>query len=141
MADARPTPSFVGPHEGRELELMLSGSKPMSMFFQPFESEFEYFPEAEFDEFVSQGRFVKYISVESIRTPNNQEEGLRRILYALPNEAWRIKAFLFIQALYDSLLPGWRPDLDRAIGLLLGYDRDDIENFLTWMSEKNSLRS
>jgi len=34
---------------------------------------------------------------------------------------------LLVQGLYDSLAPGWRPDLERVIGLLLGYDRQDVE--------------
>jgi hypothetical protein len=37
---------------------------------------------------------------------------------------------MLVQDLYHSLVPGWRADLDRVIGLLLGYDRDDIEHFL-----------
>jgi len=46
---------------------------------------------------------------------------------AAGEEEWRIKALLLVQGLYDSLAPGWRPDLERVIGLLLGYDRQDVE--------------
>jgi len=49
---------------------------------------------------------------------------------AAGEEEWRIKALLLVQGLYDSLAPGWRPDLERVIGLLLGYDRQDIERFI-----------
>jgi len=34
------------------------------------------------------------------------------------------------QPTYDTLVPGWRPDLERLIGLLLGYDQQDIERFI-----------
>ena len=41
-----------------------------------------------------------------------------------------MRSLLLVQNLYNSLLPGWRPDLDRVIGLLLGYTEQDIEDFL-----------
>jgi hypothetical protein len=123
-------PEFVGPHEGRELELMIAGTKPLSMFVEPIPSELECFPEADFDALVSDGRLIKSVSVESIKTPDGKSGQVRRILYALPNEEWRIRSLLLVKNLYSSLAPGWRPDLDRVIGLLLGYERKDVESFL-----------
>ena len=58
-------------------------------------------------------------------------------MYSLHNEEWRIDAFLLVQDLYYSLAPGWRPDLDRVIGLLLGYDRIDIEEFVARVSKRH----
>jgi hypothetical protein len=52
------------------------------------------------------------------------------VLYALPGEEWRINTALLVDELYASLLPGWRPDLERMTGLLLGYDREDIEQYV-----------
>jgi hypothetical protein len=123
-------PAFVGPDEGRELELMIAGTKPLSMFVEPIPSESEYFPEADFDVLVSMGRLIKSVSVESVKTPDGKSGQVRRILYALPEEEWRIKSLLLVQNLYFLLTPGWRPDLDRVIGLLLGYELKDIESFL-----------
>jgi hypothetical protein len=60
---------------------------------------------------------------------NGVEMSARRILYASASEAWRIPAMLMIQDIYATLVPGRRPDLERAIGWLLGYDRGDIELF------------
>ena len=128
---------FVGPHEGRELELMLSGRKPLSMFVEPVDSEFEYFPEEEFDSLVANGKIVKRVSVEPITDPQGKESQIRRVLYARPQEAWRIDAVLLVQALYNSLSPGWRPDLERVIGLLLGYDRADIERYIDLIAARN----
>ena len=127
-------PHFVGPHEGRELDLMVAGVKPLSMFVEPIQPEFEYFPEQEFDSMVSCGKLVKCVSREIVKEPNGKENEIRRVLYALPTEEWRIKSILLVSNLYDSLLPGWRPDLDRLIGLLLGYRREDIEQFLEFVS-------
>src|SRR5262245_19891114 len=105
--------AFVGPHEGRELELMLSGSKPLSMFIEPVgETEFEYFPEEEFDKLVVQGKLLKNVTMEMFPDPRGGEEKCRRVLYALPGEDWRIRAMSLVLELYRSLVPGWRPDLD-----------------------------
>jgi hypothetical protein len=123
-------PAFVGPHEGKELELMCAGVKPLSMFPEPLDSEFELFPEDEFDQLVSEGRLKKCVKTKVKRSPDGAEVPCRYVLYALPGEEWRMKAVILVQELYDSLAPGWRPDLDRLIGLLLGYRREDIEDFL-----------
>jgi hypothetical protein len=130
----------VGPHEDRELELMETGTKPLSMFVEPLDSDFEYFPEGEFDALAERGMLVKRVQMEAITDPNGRENRIRRVLYALPSEAWRIDAILLIQKLYDSLSPGWRPDLERVIGRLLGYSESDIEDYIKWM-ESRSIRS
>ena len=51
-------PEGIGPHEGRELELMLSGEKPLAMFSDVIASGFEW-PDAEFQPHVSSGRLIK----------------------------------------------------------------------------------
>jgi hypothetical protein len=119
---------------------MIAGTKPLSMFVEPIPPEFEYFPEADFDALVSEGRLIKSVSVESIATPDGKSGQVRRVLYALPEEEWRIKSLLLVQNLYISLTPGWRPDLDRVIGLLFGYERKDIESFLELHGIQVSLR-
>jgi len=53
------TPPFVGPHDGRELELMLAGKKPLSMFSADDAVEYENYPDKRFDILTSKGRFVK----------------------------------------------------------------------------------
>ena len=138
MPGTRVRPAFVGPHEDRELDLMKTGIKPLAMFVEPLEPEFEYFPETSFDEMVAQGRLVKRTRIENLNGPSGRPESIRRVLYALPHEIWRIDAILFLQDLYDSRPPGRHLDLDRAIGLLLGYDRSDIERYLIWLSERQS---
>ena len=59
--------AVVGPNEGRELELMVAGVKPLSMFVEPIEPEFEYFPGEEFDRMASEGRLIKNASVETVK--------------------------------------------------------------------------
>jgi hypothetical protein len=120
----------IGPHEGRELELMTSGIKPLSMFEEPDSSDVRWFPEHDFDVLVAEGKLVKRVVIAAIPRPDNSLHNIRRVFYALPQEQWRIPAFILVQELYDSLLPGWRTDLDRVMGLLLGYSQEDIEQFV-----------
>jgi hypothetical protein len=120
----------IGPHEGQELELMREGIKPLSMFVEVVPSEATHFPEDEFDRLVAEKRLVKFVAFEEIGTPDGRCGQIKRILYALPAEAWRIKSMLLVQQVYSSLRSGWHPDLDRVIGTLLGYSVDDIEAFV-----------
>ena len=120
------------------LELMVAGKKPLSMFVEPADSEFEYFPEEDFDFLVATGKLVKRVSLEPIVDPSGKDSQVRRVVYALSDEAWRIDAILLVQNLYVSLSPGWRPDLERIIGLLLGYDRADIESYVDLMTKRGA---
>ncbi|MBR1210176.1 hypothetical protein [Bradyrhizobium sp. JYMT SZCCT0180] len=134
--DATP-PSFVGPHDGRELQLMLEGKKHLSMFLIEDDVEYEDYPDKRFDALTLEGRFVKDVRVERFPLVDGAEMGTRRILYATAGEAWRIPAMLMIQDIYRTLVPGWRPDLERAIGWLLGYDRSDVELFVEWLARRH----
>jgi hypothetical protein len=128
--------SFVGPHEGREFDLMLAAQKPLSMFVIGHDEEFSNYPDPRFEAVVSNGRFVKTERIERHLLPNGEVLALRRILYARAEEAWRIPAMLMVEDLYQSLLPGRRADLERVIGALLGYDRADIEAFAAQFVER-----
>ena len=122
--------SFVGPHEGRELELMLEGKKHLSMFLIEDTVEYENYPDKQFDTFVSEGKFLKDVRVAHYPSFGGTEITARNILYASTGEGWRIPAMRMIQDIYENMGPGWRPDLERAIGSLLGYDRNDVELFI-----------
>ena len=123
-------PSFLGPHEGRELELMLAGKKHLSVFFLEEGIEREIFPERQFDLHVAQGIFLKDVRVVNYVSADGEEMSARSVLYATAGEAWRIPAMRMIEDVYYSMGRGWRPDLERVIGSLLGYDRNDVELFI-----------
>jgi hypothetical protein len=125
-------PSFVGPHDGRELQLMLEGKKHLSMFLIEDGFEYEDYPDKRFE-----GRFVKEVRVEKFGLVNGVDTNTQRVLYATASEAWRIPAMLMIEDIYRTLVPGRRPDLERAIGWLLGYDRSDIELFVEWLAKRH----
>jgi len=74
---------------------------------------------------VKDERIEEFISPESGEMTN-----ARNILYATTSEAWRIPAMRMIEAIYQRMGPGWRPDLERIKGALLGYDPQDVELFV-----------
>jgi hypothetical protein len=130
-------PAFVGPHEDRELELMMAGIKPLSMFAEEIDQALQCFPEADFDALVVQGKLVKKVSINRMKAPDGKDVQIRHVLYALPGEEWRINAMQLVGEIYRPL-PGWRPDLERVIGALLGYDANDVEEFLEWLPSRGA---
>jgi hypothetical protein len=132
-------PAFLGPHEGRELELMLAGKKHLSYFF--FEEGFEpngFFPESQFDAAVAEGLLVKDERSERlVYREDGTQIDVRNVLYATADEAWRIPAMRMVQDIYAAMGPGWRPDLERMIGSLLGYDQQHVELFIERLAKQH----
>jgi len=113
-------------HTGRELALMLAGTKPLAAFIDDFPSLHGLYviPEREFEPHVAAGRIVKR---EDITAPGpgapvgrGQRLGTRRVLYALPCEAWRIDAYLLLWKTAEK--SGWNAGFERMEGSLLGYE-------------------
>lgn len=131
-------PKGIGPHEGRELELMLAGKKPLAMFNDDWPKEMEP-PEIVFDPYVALGRFVKHETF----VPSTAYKGgqLRYYYYALPGEEWRIDRMIEIQRRITELCLPTTPELETETGQLLGYDEADIEVFVNrWFSpERNRI--
>jgi hypothetical protein len=128
-------PGQIGPHEGRELELMLSGCKPLSMFVADADG---LFPEQDFDAQVAMGVLKKSVSEETVVAPHGGTAKVRRVMYSLQGEEWRIEAMRLVLGVYDTSGPGWKPDLERIIGTLLGYEREDIEEFIDRVLARSS---
>lgn len=134
-------PAFLGPHEGRELELMLAGKKHLSRFYFEAGIEREIFPESQFDLHVANGVLVKDELIEELISPEtNEPTSARNILYATATEAWRIPAMRMVEDIYQRMEPGWRPDLERMKGALLGYDRQDVEMFVERLTQRGLIR-
>lgn len=124
MDDDFELPPGIGPHNDRELELMLAGTKPMAMFSDAVHVS-DYFPEADFAPHVEAGRIIR---VEEI-IPKEPYD-MRYLFYALPGEDWRIEEAL---VMCRNLCAGTVKDHDAdsaRIGTLLGYSIEDIEAFL-----------
>lgn len=125
-------PPGVGPHEGRELDLMLSSAKPLAMFCDvgPAGSEGWDYPEARFAPHVAAGRLVMR---EVCQTLSDGRGNVRHLYYALPTEAWRLDA---AHALNEATFAPGDPAAHEAcarLGRLLGYRETEIRAFLDWV--------
>ena len=109
----------------------MRGKKCLSFFYFEVGVEREIFPESQFDLQVANGFLVKDERIEeSISRETGEMTSARNILYATTHEAWRIPAMRMVEDIYQRMRPGWRPDLERMKGWLLGYDPQDVELFI-----------
>jgi hypothetical protein len=112
-------------HTGRELGLMLRGTKPLAYFLNVVASEFEinirYW--RMFDRHVAAGRLIK-------REVFHVWAGLehRTLLYALPGHEWRIDAWFTLM----NELAAWSEDHERRSSELLGYESWQIDHWLRY---------
>lgn len=131
MHDGRPVPPpGVGPHEGRELDLMLRGEKPLAMFCDIVPPGYDW-PDAAFAPHVAAGRII----MKDLLTPTpDGRHTVRHLYYALPDEAWRIDAIHALVATggQDGNGNADRTETEARIGRLLGYREADIQAFLRW---------
>lgn len=119
----------AAPHVGKELELMLAGEKPLSMFYCGTMNglEYEYIPEEEFDAYVQSGLFIK--DVFEYEVSENPKIAMKYVLYSLKDEAWRLPALkLVIQVM--SKIGRTEESIDRIIGKLLGYSDKEIDDYI-----------
>jgi hypothetical protein len=127
MEDDFELPPGIGPHEERELELMLAGTKPMAMFSDGLHVS-DYFPDADFAPHVEAGKIIRV--EEIIPKPPYQ---IRYLFFCLPGEEWRIEEALVMSR---NLCAGTVKDHDvdsARMGELLGYTQTDIATFIERM--------
>lgn len=99
MPDDYPKPpKGVGPHNNRELELMLSGEKPLAMF-SDLPGPDTVLPTAAFAPYVTSGAIIMATFDELL--PDGRT--LRHEYYAVPGEEWRIEpAHTLSRKKYDT---------------------------------------
>lgn len=118
-------------HTGRELELMLRGTKPLAHFYDAYPTELceEIIPEHAFEPYVQNGVFEKREFVELLTRPpptgHPHIKGIRNVLYAQPSEIWRIDSYIDMQL--RLAVNGWSIELERLQGRLLGYEEWQTE--------------
>ncbi|WP_077550333.1 hemocin immunity protein [Rodentibacter genomosp. 2] len=110
----------LGPHEGRELELMLNHQKDLALFYTDYEIPEDFYPYLENKTF-------------QLKTINLKRRALGYIAYYLiyrPEHIKKAEALISVLKSYDK----FDPDLERKIGKLLGYSNDDIEFYINhWL--------
>lgn len=123
-------PASIGPHEGRELQLMLAGMKPLALV----SNSYRWSP---FDKAVATGQLI----AASVQVPMHQlrrdllgrlfglfEPGLAEVrFYALPQHEARLRALCEI---YAHPRPAFGEFQHATIGWLLGYTDVEIAAFL-----------
>ncbi|CAK0767879.1 Hemin receptor [uncultured Gammaproteobacteria bacterium] len=124
-------PAGVGPHEGKELDLMLAGTKPLAVFSEDV-PDLGLIPREQFAPYVEDGTFIsreeKYVVLMQGHAPLE----VTCVYYATPDQAWRID---LLHQLYLSIHQNIRPYtdcVDQEIGELLGYTELEIAKFLAW---------
>ncbi|MCP1660646.1 hypothetical protein [Neisseria perflava] len=108
----------IGPHEGRELALMLSGSKHVALF--------DSLP-ADFAPYLQQGKFHAL----EVPFPKFGFTGMIIFCPKSRQQAERLKSLLL-----DSVGRGFVVETEREIGRILGYTEADIETYLRHITRK-----
>ena len=130
---------MIGPHQGRELELMLAGEKQLAIFYDAIVEDQdiseEIIPERAFAPYVAAGRLRRF--TEIVTSPKSAIP-VKYVLFTNVGEEWRASAFFWMQR---ECLEGRRP-FDNAyeyfVGRLLGYSEADIAHFIDhWHRQKN----
>lgn len=118
--------AHIGPHNGKELELMLAGDKPFAVFSAEPGMAPASVGDAGFAPYVEAGQILLFVHVD-------KTTGIESRRYCLPSEEWRAK---LSQLLWEMCLDGtarerFTPaDLHRLEGTLLAYPKESIEVFV-----------
>jgi hypothetical protein len=118
-------------HSGRELDMMRKGVKPLAVFSRPSASLLRFLREY-FDPLVAGGELVS----DQIRDSDETAFGAA-ILYALPSEAWRIRAYQLMDM--TAHFTRWNDALERIQGSLLGYTNQQNDSLIEYR-RRNGLR-
>ena len=112
----------IFPHEGRELQLMLKGKKPLARFTRKRSAAADAAVEAAFAPHVARGKLARF---------EFRSEDTARVYYCLPTEEWRVKLLELIDAALETGAHAFTIyDLHRIDGAMLGYAKADIEAFV-----------
>jgi len=110
---------------------MLQGKKPFAAFCDEIESSYneEIIPEKSFAPYVAQGAFSRREVI--VEAPPHV---LRRVLFALPGEEWRMDAYLLLWEVAKK--SGWNDSLERMEGRLLGYEDCQCDFHIKYRTER-----
>lgn len=118
----------IGPHQGRELELMLTGVKLCAIFHDALPESGvipeKIIPEQAFAPHVASGRFLRFA-----KDYKSGSHVIRYVCFTARNEEWRAQFLLWLK---DRFYNGEKVDHSDEImeGRILGYTEDEIKAFL-----------
>lgn len=111
-------PHDIGPHEGRELELMRRGEKHVALFFELCPLDFDGFVESGF-------KFIKFEQ----RLKSNQSYNV----YIFFRSGYQDTA-MRLNKIVQSTPKGIDPVREHEIGRILGYTRDQVDAYIVHAS-------
>lgn len=113
-------------HNGRELEMMLAGEKPLAVFLQePPLQKADALGSQNLAPHVESGVLHESTRTYSFRSDNGEDVEIRYWLYATVNEDWRIPAYYLLLDMLHNW-GTWSSQLECLQGTLLGYS--DAQN-------------
>ena len=122
---------MIGPHVGKELDLMLAGEKVFAAFSDvvPESGEIieEIIPEQAFAPYVAEGKFIR-IAKDFVDPGDGMV--VRYVCFTVPGEEWRAQTYLWIREQIRSGKMPYDNACDVIIGRLLGYSEEDIQEFI-----------
>ncbi len=116
-------------HTGRELKLMLSGCKPLAMFYAMAEElpDERLIPEKKFGRYVAQGLFVRAdASFETEHPKTHRLCEVKYVFFARKEEKWRIPALALVVRTYQRMRKT-DEGIERIESALLGYTDEEID--------------
>jgi hypothetical protein len=120
---------MIGPHEGRELQLMLAGEKALALIDTVVWRDGEAEPlldEGKYGPYFQSGKLLRFEhSWVDVKGRNS------KILCAtLPEQAWRADAYFWLRTASNRGVMPYDDAVHVMIGRLLGYKEEDIQHFL-----------
>lgn len=122
-------------HTGRELYLMLNKNKPLSVFVEKTHKGHmpKHIPELFFEPYVKSGQLVQYKHLQN--AADSDQTVIHTILYALPHEQWRIKAYMLLYEIAEKT--SWNEGFERMEGRLLGYTETQNDAYIKLLQSRS----
>lgn len=125
MVDRASIHPSLGPHEGKELELMLENKKELSLFYTDSLIPDDFIP------YIKKGRFFCKTFKHELFI-NNKKVDFE--YYIISQKEKDPNVYRLAEILGKTLNSKFSPNLEREIGVLLGYDSVDIEYYINHIS-------
>lgn len=123
---------MIGPHQGKELELMLTGEKKLAVFHDSMPDDGASIPE----EIIPDKAFAPHVQCNALKRfektiiNKKNNDAIKFVCFTLPEEEWRAEFFLWLEEQVFSQELDYNISQDEIIGKLLGYSEIDIKDFV-----------
>lgn len=120
---------MIGPHEGRELKLMLEGKKHLAVFHDAVPDDGliseDIIPEKAFAPYVRDGILKRHV-----REFFDGKHTIRYVCFTSLEHSWRADYIFWVAELLYKGDKSFIDEQDIITGKLLGYTDDDIKEFM-----------